>query len=108
MEEGKQENLLVQVKAAIESETVPKIYANGFINSYGAADVVLVLQQNGQNMIVVNMSYTTAKTLSEKLSNLIKKFEQSTGHEIMSIDTVKARLEQQKQEGKDKENAILQ
>jgi hypothetical protein len=106
MEEEKQENLLAQVKAAMESETVPKIYVNGFINSYGAADVVLVFQQNGKNMIVVNMSYTTAKTLAEKFSALIKAFEQTTEHEIMSIDTVKAKIAKQK--GNDKGNASLQ
>lgn len=106
MEEEKHEKLLSQVKAAMESETVPKIYANGFINTYGAADVVLILQQNGKNMIVVNMSYTTAKTLAEKFSALIKAFEQTTEHEIMSIDTVKAKMEAQK--GKDKGNASLQ
>jgi len=106
MEENELANLLAQVNAAMESETIPKIYVNGFINSYGPADVVLVLQQNGKSMVVVNMSYTTAKTLVEKFSALIKGFEQTTEHEIMSIDTVKAKIETQK--GKDKGNASLQ
>jgi hypothetical protein len=99
MEEKKLEDLLADVKDAIESPTIPKIYMNGFINSYGPADVVLVIQQNGKSMVVLNMSYTTAKTLAEKFNALIKRFEQQTGHEIMSIDTVKAKIEKEAEKG---------
>lgn len=99
MEEEKHEVLLAQIKDALESETVPKIYVNGFINAYNVADVILVFQQNNKNVVVINMSYTTAKTLAEKFSALIKGFEQTTEHEIMSIDTVKAKLEKEKARG---------
>ena len=99
MEEAKP--LLDQIQAALEADTVPKIYVNGFINAYNVADVILVFQQNNKNVAVINMSYTTAKTLAEKLGGLIKGFEITTEHEIMSIDTVKAKIEKKGKEGED-------
>lgn len=104
MEEKKSEDLVAQLKEAIELETVPKIYINGFINAYNVADIVLLLKQNQKNVIVVNMSYTTAKSLAEKLSGLIKSFEQKTEHDIMSIDTVKAKLAKYEEKGKGNES----
>ena len=89
MEEKKSEDLVAQLKEAIELETVPKIYINGFINAYNVADVVLLLKQNQKNVIVVNMSYTTAKSLAGKLSDLIKSFEKKTETKLCRLMSLK-------------------
>ena len=73
-----------------------KFYCNGFITGTGAADVVLLLQQNNQVVASVNLSYTTAKSLAEKLAELMKKFEADTEHKIMTTDTIQTKLSDKK------------
>jgi hypothetical protein len=67
----------------------PKLlYMNGFKVGYSATDVFIVLQRNGSDMGVLNISYTLAKTLSEALQTLIKELEQKTGQTIMTAQVI--------------------
>jgi nucleoside-triphosphatase THEP1 len=102
--ENDQKALADQIKLAIESENIPKFYINGFVNAYHIADVILVCTRNGKVELAINMSYTTAKTLAEKLNALITTFEKRTNHDIMTIDTIKEKIskfEEEKKNGSD-------
>lgn len=76
------------INLALESESIPKIYCNGFTNAVGNSDVMLVLQQNGKPAGVVNMSFTIAKTLSQSLKEIIDSIEQKSNQSIMTTHEV--------------------
>ncbi len=77
------------IRYALESDEVEKIYANGFINFLNISDVGIILQLNNKPKVVLNISYSLAKTLHEKLGDLIKNFEEDSQHEIMTTDFIK-------------------
>lgn len=80
------------INLALESESVPKIYCNGFTNAVGNSDVMIVLQQNGKPAGVVNMSFTIAKTLSHSLKEIIDSIESKSGQNIMTTQEVEKYL----------------
>lgn len=67
-------------------------YFNGFSMAVGAGDVVIALQLNGKPTLVLNTSYTVAKTLGEALTTIISQLEQKTGTKIMTTDVVTSAL----------------
>ncbi|NUM54870.1 MAG: hypothetical protein HUU46_14585 [Candidatus Hydrogenedentes bacterium] len=73
--------------------TIPHIYANGFTNALGSGDIVVVLQRNGPPAAVLNLSFTAAKSLSQKLNELIANLEALTGNTIMTTDDINNSLE---------------
>ena len=87
-----------RLKAALVSQDVPHIYANGFVNALSDADIIVVLERNNSPVAVLNMSYTTAKSLAHKLSQLIADFEKDSNQSIMTTDVVSEALSQ-KNEG---------
>src|SRR5262245_5976047 len=76
------------VDAALDDPTVPKIYANGFMMTVTNADLVIVLQVATRPKAVLNMSYTLAKTLQERLGRAIAEFEAKTGRTMLTTDNV--------------------
>lgn len=79
----------------IRSGDIPHLYANGFITALGNGDVVLALQRNATPVAVINLSYTVAKTLAQKLGRIIEDFEQNADHTIMTTETVDRALTKQ-------------
>jgi len=65
-----------------------KLYANAFAAGSSQADVVVVFQKNGEPIAVVNMSYTIAKSLAVKLTDLMKDFEEKVGQTILTTDDI--------------------
>lgn len=65
-----------------------RIYANGFTLGMTNADVFVVLQQFGRPIAVVNVSYTLAKTLSQKLRDLVDDWEKKTGQTLQTTDSI--------------------
>lgn len=81
--EGQKQDTVHEIELPIDADL---IYANGFIIGATNADVFVVLQRNGVQFGVLNMSYTLSKTLVEKLGSLIEQIESQTGHDIMNTD----------------------
>lgn len=77
-----------RVEYSFSSPEVPKIYANGFTSGHSRSDVYVLLEQNGQPVTVLNMSFTTAKSLQESLAKTISNLEVMTDHVIMTINDV--------------------
>jgi light-regulated signal transduction histidine kinase (bacteriophytochrome) len=71
----------------------PKIYTNGFQIVMSNADIAVLFTQNGKTAGVVNMSYTVAKTLSQKVDELIKRLETKSEQTIMTTDDIGKYLE---------------
>lgn len=82
------ENILKTFTAALVNEQVPKIYFNSFINLVGSSDVAISIQRNGASVGVLNLSYSTAKSLAIKLGEAISAFEATTGNKIMTVDEI--------------------
>jgi hypothetical protein len=75
---------------AIGDVDVPKVYANGFAIGVGNADMHIILQLFGAPVAVVNMSYTLAKTLSDRLGKLVSEFETTVRREMLTTDKIDA------------------
>lgn len=73
----------LRVEAQVGADA-PQIYFNGFTTSIGMGDVLLELDRNGKSVVVLNMSYTLAKTLAQSLSQLLATLEEKTGNSIMT------------------------
>jgi len=71
------------IERALESG-VPEIYVNGFANGLSHADVVTAFMRNGRPAALINMSYTTAKTYSIMLAQLISQFEEKTDRSMLT------------------------
>ena len=81
-----------RIEGAIKSNEIPHLYLNGFTASVGTGDVLFVLEQNGQPVATLNMSFTLGKTLVNKLNGLIQNLETKTSNKIMTVETVEKAL----------------
>jgi len=68
-------------------------YFNGFSLAIGVGDVLIALQHNGNPHIVLNTSYTVAKTLAKALTEAIEQLEEKTGNIIMTVDQIQNSLD---------------
>lgn len=71
---------------------VSGLYFNGFQIALTNADISGILLLNGQPQVVVNMSYTTAKSLAEGLTDVVKQLEAVTKRPIMTTKDVEKGL----------------
>jgi len=77
-----------EISEALHSDTVPKVYANGFAILLGNSDVNIVWQQHGKPVGVSQMSFTLAKTLVQKLGGVILKLEEATEHNFLTTEEI--------------------
>ena len=93
----------VLVNAALSDPNVPKIYTNGFGLGLTNADIIIVFQRFGPAPVaVVNLSYTLAKTLAQRLGSLVSEFENKIGgQEILTTDRIDVALTKKEPKGKD-------
>lgn len=82
---------------------VPQIYFNGFVNNITSGDVLTILERNGKPVIVLNMSYTIAKTLAVALGQIISQFESGVERNVLTTYDVERALKMQAAEGAKKE-----
>lgn len=72
---------------------IQNLYFNGFELQSSLSDVGAFLLLDGQPVVRLSMSFTTAKTFAENLGSAIKLFEDATSHTIMTIENVKSGFE---------------
>ena len=84
--------LVKNIRGAILAEDIPKLYVNGFAAFQGNSDMGIVFQLNGKPNLVINMSFTLAKTLSEKINQMVSDFEKKTGIDILSTYDVDKKM----------------
>jgi hypothetical protein len=85
------------VAEATESEEVLKIYANGFAGFFTNSDVGLIFSRNNKPIAVLNISLTLAKTLVEKLAQMIHDFEKNTDIKILTTSDIEEKFLKKKQ-----------
>ncbi len=77
-----------RIIAGVENQDLPNISLNGFVCSLTIGDIVIVAERNKQPVAVINCSFTVAKTLAEKLNEIIGRLEARTGKSIMTTDYI--------------------
>lgn len=82
------------VLKVISLPDLPKMYANGFQIVVSNSDVAILLIHNKVPVAVVNVSYTVAKTLSEKVGELIRTLETKSERSIMTTDDINKYLQE--------------
>lgn len=75
---------------ALADPATTRLYTNGFTLGLTNADVYIVLQLFGRPISVVSMSYTLAKTLSQKLRKLVQDWEEKTKQDLATTDKIDA------------------
>ena len=73
---------------------VQQVYINGFQIGLSNADFSVIGMLDNQPNIKINMSYTIAKTLAVKVTEMMDKLEKATGRAIMTTDDAGAGLEE--------------
>src|SRR5262249_9708619 len=77
------------IRQSIDRAEVPKIYSNAFSLALSNADIAIVFQRFGERPVaVVNLSYTLAKTLAQRLGGLVQEFESKISQEILTTDRI--------------------
>jgi hypothetical protein len=67
-------------------------YFNGFSVAVAIGDVLISLNQNGKQPLILNTSYTVAKTLAQALTESISQLEEKTGNHIMTVNEIQEKL----------------
>ena len=89
---------VARIDAAMSDQSIPRIYFNGFSCSLTAGDVTVALECNRKPVCIANMSYTMAKTLSQKLAGIVATLENITENTIMTTDDIVVKIKAQGQE----------
>jgi hypothetical protein len=86
------------IKAALKKDDIPNFYFNGFSAQVGNSDVLIVLQNNQRAVAILNASFTTSKTLVQKLNGLIGVIESASGVDILTTDELTKFIEEKKKQ----------
>jgi len=82
-----------QMIAALNNPQIENVYFNGFANAVGNGDVVVTLFRNGQPIKVLNTSFTVAKTLAQKLNEIVSDIEARTKVSFLTTEDVQKALQ---------------
>jgi hypothetical protein len=72
--------------------SIQRIYLNGFLLGQSLSDITIVGQTNGTPSTILNMSFTTAKSLAIELDKVIKTFEGTTGHTLLTMEDIGTKM----------------
>ena len=67
---------------------IQMVYFNGFSINVGNADFSIRLRLENADIIELRGSYSTFKTLAQKLSEVVSRFEKMTDHNLMTTDEI--------------------
>lgn len=73
------------IDAVINNPSVPKLYANGFTFAHSLSDASIVVQLGKNPIAVLNLSFTTLKTLYNSLGELIPNIEKGMGQKFLDM-----------------------
>jgi hypothetical protein len=93
----------LSVDAVIGDPRIPKVYANGFLFGHSLSDASVIFQIGNNPQVVVNMSFTTLKTLSKGLNEIVAQVEKGLGSPIPDIKEVLMEWQKNTQPKKEEE-----
>lgn len=71
---------------------IESVYMNTFDVNLSFTDIFVTMMLNGSPFQSVNMSLTTAKSLSQNLARAIKDYEEKTGVKVLSMEEAREAL----------------
>jgi hypothetical protein len=77
-----QEIKLDGLDGLLANPNFPKFYMNGFVVGNGNSDGFVLIQTNSLPTAVINLSFTTMKTLAKSLNDIVENIEKKTNKEI--------------------------
>ncbi|MFH1114471.1 MAG: hypothetical protein V1792_11165 [Pseudomonadota bacterium] len=72
----------------LKDPNVAKLYINGLTVGLSLSDVFMVVNSGPMPVAVVQMSFTTAKTMMQTLSQLINDFEKQTEQPLLTMHEI--------------------
>ena len=66
----------------------PELYANAIGVALGSSDVLLVLERNNLPVGIINLSFTSAKSLAVALGSIIAELEERSDREILTNEDI--------------------
>lgn len=69
--------------------SIPAVYVNGFTVGFTLSEINVIMLLNDQPFQLVNMSFSTAKTLMEYLKNSLDNYEAKTHQKVLSMEEVR-------------------
>ena len=72
------------IDMALMNDNVPKVHSNSFTCALGSGDVAILFKNGSKEEAVLNLSYSSAKTLSQNPQELIGYLEATSRNEIMT------------------------
>jgi predicted ThiF/HesA family dinucleotide-utilizing enzyme len=66
----------------------PEHYTNGCTLGLGSSDIVILLERNNDPVAIVNLSFTSAKSLAVGIGALIAQIEERAQREIMTSNDI--------------------
>lgn len=85
------EQLQEQARAWLHAP-VTRFYTNGFAIAQSNSDVTLIMLLNGAPIAIANMSFISAKSLSDELGKTIKILEESIDQKIPNMNEMAEKL----------------
>ncbi|MFH0824026.1 MAG: hypothetical protein V2B18_14850 [Pseudomonadota bacterium] len=73
----------------MQDPNVVKLYVNGLTVGISLSDVFMIVKSGPTPSAVIQMSFTTAKTMMLHLTDLITRFEKDTGQTLLTMEDVK-------------------
>jgi len=89
------QNQGMDISAILNNPQVQKLYVNRTVVGNTISDMFIITQSTGTQPTLVQMSFTTAKTLAEDLLRMISEFEDKTGQKVLSMKDIQERMAKQ-------------
>ena len=85
----------LDIATILNNPQIQKLYVNRTVVGNTISDMFVIAQSTGTQPTVVQMSFTTAKTLAEELLRMISEFEDKTGQKVLSMKDIQERMAKQ-------------
>lgn len=81
----------MDIAKVFEDQSLASIYANGFLIYRSNADVGIILRLDNKPTHRIHLSFSSAKSLAEKLMQAVQDLENVTGQSIMTTDFIQSK-----------------
>jgi hypothetical protein len=85
----------MDIAAILNNPQVPKLYINRALVGNTASDMFVIAQSTGTPPTVVQLSFTTAKTLAMDILGMISQIENQTGQKILTMRDIQEGISKQ-------------
>ena len=89
------QNQGMDISTILNNPQVQKLYVNRTVVGNTISDMFIITQSTGTQPTLVQMSFTTAKTLADDLLRMISEFEDKTGQKVLSMKDIQERMAKQ-------------